>query len=70
VRVDTGFVDDADLVVVAFGFPGRFVKYAVRLAREQGLRRLRAADQPVAVPLARRRRRSGAGQSGGGVRAQ
>jgi 2-oxoglutarate ferredoxin oxidoreductase subunit alpha len=38
VRVDTGYVDDADLVVVAFGFPGRFVKYAVRLAREQGLR--------------------------------
>ena len=26
------------MVVVAFGFPGRFVKYAVRLAREQGLR--------------------------------
>jgi 2-oxoglutarate ferredoxin oxidoreductase subunit alpha len=38
VRVDTGWVDDADLVVVAFGFPGRFVKYAVRLARQQGLR--------------------------------
>ncbi len=38
VRVDTGHLDDADLVVVAFGFPGRFVKYAVRLAREQGLR--------------------------------
>jgi 2-oxoglutarate ferredoxin oxidoreductase subunit alpha len=38
VRVDTGDLDDADLVVVAFGFPGRFVKYAVRLAREQGLR--------------------------------
>ena len=38
VRVDTGFLDDAELVVVAFGFPGRFVKYAVRLAREQGLR--------------------------------
>jgi 2-oxoglutarate ferredoxin oxidoreductase subunit alpha len=38
VRVDSGHVDDADLVVVAFGFPGRFVKYAVRLAREQGLR--------------------------------
>ena len=37
-RVDTGHLDDADLVVVAFGFPGRFVKYAVRLAREQGLR--------------------------------
>ena len=38
VRVDTGWTDDADLVVVAFGFPGRFAKYAVRLAREQGLR--------------------------------
>ncbi len=37
-RVDTGFLDDAELVVVAFGFPGRFVKYAVRLARAQGLR--------------------------------
>jgi 2-oxoglutarate ferredoxin oxidoreductase subunit alpha len=38
VRVDSGWLDDAELVVVAFGFPGRFVKYAVRLAREQGLR--------------------------------
>jgi len=38
VRVDTGFLDDAELVVVAFGFPGRFVKYAVRLARDRGLR--------------------------------
>ena len=38
VRADVGFVEDAELVVVAFGFPGRFVKYAVRLAREQGLR--------------------------------
>jgi 2-oxoglutarate ferredoxin oxidoreductase subunit alpha len=38
VRVDSGHLDDADLVVVAFGFPGRFVKYAVGLAREQGLR--------------------------------
>jgi len=38
VRVDTGYLDDAVLVVVAFGFPGRFVKYAVRLARERGLR--------------------------------
>ena len=38
VRVDSGHLDDAVLVVVAFGFPGRFVKYAVRLAREQGLR--------------------------------
>jgi 2-oxoglutarate ferredoxin oxidoreductase subunit alpha len=38
VRVDSGQLDDAELVVVAFGFPGRFVKYAVGLAREQGLR--------------------------------
>jgi 2-oxoglutarate ferredoxin oxidoreductase subunit alpha len=38
VRVDSGHLEDAELVVVAFGFPGRFVKYAVRLAREQGLR--------------------------------
>ncbi len=38
VRVDTGYLDDAELVVVAFGFPGRFVKYAVRLARNQGMK--------------------------------
>ncbi|MBI3784468.1 MAG: hypothetical protein HY270_13820 [Deltaproteobacteria bacterium] len=38
VRVEHGFLEDAELVVVAFGFPGRFVKYAVRLARERGLR--------------------------------
>jgi 2-oxoglutarate ferredoxin oxidoreductase subunit alpha len=38
VRVDCGWTDDAALVVVAFGFPGRFVKYAVRLARAEGLR--------------------------------
>ena len=38
VRVDAGYLDDAELVVVAFGFPGRFVKYAVRLARQRGLR--------------------------------
>jgi 2-oxoglutarate ferredoxin oxidoreductase subunit alpha len=38
VRVDSGFLDDAELVVVAFGFPGRFVKYAVRLARARNLR--------------------------------
>jgi len=37
-RVDSGYLDDAQLVVVAFGFPGRFVKYAVKLAREAGLR--------------------------------
>jgi len=38
VRVETGFLDDAELVVVAFGFPGRFAKYAARLARARGLR--------------------------------
>jgi len=37
-RVDCGQLDDAELVVVAFGFPGRFVKYAVTLARAEGLR--------------------------------
>jgi 2-oxoglutarate ferredoxin oxidoreductase subunit alpha len=37
-RAETGYLDDAELVVVAFGFPARFVKYAVRLARERGLR--------------------------------
>jgi 2-oxoglutarate ferredoxin oxidoreductase subunit alpha len=36
VRVDCGYLDDAEIVVVAFGFPGRFVKYAVRRMREQG----------------------------------
>jgi 2-oxoglutarate/2-oxoacid ferredoxin oxidoreductase subunit alpha len=38
VRAETGGLDDAEVVVVAFGFAGRFVKYAVRLAREHGLR--------------------------------
>jgi 2-oxoglutarate ferredoxin oxidoreductase subunit alpha len=38
VRAESGHLDDAALVVVAYGFPGRFVKYAVRLARERGLR--------------------------------
>jgi 2-oxoglutarate ferredoxin oxidoreductase subunit alpha len=38
VRVETGHLDDAELVVVAFGSPARFVKYAVRQARARGLR--------------------------------
>jgi 2-oxoglutarate ferredoxin oxidoreductase subunit alpha len=38
VRVETGYLEDARLVIVAFGFPGRFAKYAVRLARGRGLR--------------------------------
>jgi len=37
-RAETAHLDDAELVVVAFGFPGRFARYAVRLARERGLR--------------------------------
>jgi len=37
-RAETAWLDDAELVVVAFGFPGRFARYAVRLARERGMR--------------------------------
>jgi 2-oxoglutarate ferredoxin oxidoreductase subunit alpha len=37
-RCETGAVDDAALVVVAFGSPARFVKYAIRVCRERGLR--------------------------------
>src|SRR5262245_24999053 len=37
-RAETAWVDDADLVVVAYGFPARFVRYAARLARERGRR--------------------------------
>jgi 2-oxoglutarate ferredoxin oxidoreductase subunit alpha len=37
-RAETAWLDDAELVVVAFGFPGRFARYAVKLARERGLR--------------------------------
>jgi 2-oxoglutarate ferredoxin oxidoreductase subunit alpha len=38
VRVETGYLDDAETVVVAFGTPARFVKYAVGLLREAGHR--------------------------------
>jgi len=38
VRVETAWVDDAELVVVAFGSPARFVSYAVQMLRERGLR--------------------------------
>ena len=34
--VDTGFVDDADVVVVAFGTPARYVRAAVRSLRDDG----------------------------------
>jgi 2-oxoglutarate/2-oxoacid ferredoxin oxidoreductase subunit alpha len=37
-RAETAWLDDAELVVVAFGFPGRFARYATRLARERGMR--------------------------------
>jgi 2-oxoglutarate ferredoxin oxidoreductase subunit alpha len=37
-RVETGLLDDAEVVVVAFGSPARFVKYAVRVCREQGMK--------------------------------
>jgi 2-oxoglutarate/2-oxoacid ferredoxin oxidoreductase subunit alpha len=34
--VDTAFVDDADVVVVAFGTPGRYIRAAVRSLRDEG----------------------------------
>jgi 2-oxoglutarate ferredoxin oxidoreductase subunit alpha len=33
-----GFLDDAEHVVIAFGTPAKFVRYAVRRLRDQGLR--------------------------------
>jgi len=37
-RAETGMLDDADVAVVAFGSPARFIKYAVRVCREQGMK--------------------------------
>jgi len=37
-RCETGLLDDAEVAVVAFGSPARFVKYAVRVCREEGLK--------------------------------
>lgn len=37
-RADVGFCDDADLVVVAFGTAGKYVRYAVAQLRERGHR--------------------------------
>ncbi|MBV8980486.1 MAG: hypothetical protein JO086_06275 [Acidimicrobiia bacterium] len=37
-RAESGFVDDADHLVVAFGTPAKFVRYAVGRLREKGLR--------------------------------
>jgi 2-oxoglutarate ferredoxin oxidoreductase subunit alpha len=36
--VDVGYVDDADVVVVAFGTPGRYVRAAVKSLRADGAR--------------------------------
>ena len=36
VRVETGFVDDAETVVVAFGTPAKFVRYVVSRLRADG----------------------------------
>jgi 2-oxoglutarate ferredoxin oxidoreductase subunit alpha len=36
VRVETGFVDDAETVIVAFGSPAKFVKYAIKQLRAEG----------------------------------
>jgi len=38
VRVETGLLDDAETVVVAFGPPAKFVKYAIGQLREAGHR--------------------------------
>jgi 2-oxoglutarate ferredoxin oxidoreductase subunit alpha len=38
VRVETGYLDDAEVAVVAFGFPARFVRYAVHVCRAHGLK--------------------------------
>jgi 2-oxoglutarate ferredoxin oxidoreductase subunit alpha len=37
-RVESGGLDDAELVVTAFGVLGRFARHAAKLAREEGLR--------------------------------
>jgi 2-oxoglutarate ferredoxin oxidoreductase subunit alpha len=37
-RVETGFLDDAETVVVAFGSPAKFVKYAITQLRGAGHR--------------------------------
>jgi 2-oxoglutarate/2-oxoacid ferredoxin oxidoreductase subunit alpha len=37
-EAETGFVDDADVVVVAFGTPGAYVRAAVRELRSEGVR--------------------------------
>jgi 2-oxoglutarate ferredoxin oxidoreductase subunit alpha len=36
VQVETGFVDDAETIVVAYGTPGKFVRYIVQQLRAEG----------------------------------
>jgi 2-oxoglutarate ferredoxin oxidoreductase subunit alpha len=38
VRVETGYLGDADTVIVAFGSPAKFVKYAIKQLRADGHR--------------------------------
>ncbi|HEX5095699.1 MAG TPA: hypothetical protein VFX21_06800, partial [Acidimicrobiia bacterium] len=38
VRVESGFLDGAETVIVAFGTPAKFVKYAIKQLRAQGHR--------------------------------
>jgi 2-oxoglutarate ferredoxin oxidoreductase subunit alpha len=38
VRVETGFTEDAETVVVAFGSPGKFVRYVVHQLRDEGVK--------------------------------
>ena len=37
-RVETAWLDDAELVITAFGILGRFARYAAQLARKEGMR--------------------------------
>jgi len=38
IRVETHWLEDAELVVSAFGVPARFAQYAARLARDEGMK--------------------------------
>jgi 2-oxoglutarate/2-oxoacid ferredoxin oxidoreductase subunit alpha len=38
VRVETAFTEDAETVVVAFGSPGKFVRYVVQQLRDEGVK--------------------------------
>ena len=58
VRVETGCTEDAETVIVAFGSPGKFVRYVVAAAAGRGREdRLRPPDHALAVPVRSGRRR-------------